>query len=143
MVGVALIIRLARGVTVLMNDGRIIDTVLHGASTLVAGVPDSIFLVALIGVFFVLGFLISSTSGLALVTMPILGALAVSNGIPGESIVTSYAFGSGLMLLIGPTGLVLPSLAMVNLKLGTWLRFILPLMGILFVLAAGLLVIGG
>jgi uncharacterized ion transporter superfamily protein YfcC len=47
------------------------------------------------------------------------------------------------MLLIGPTGLVLPSLAMVNLKLGTWLRFILPLMGILFVIAAGLLVIGG
>jgi uncharacterized ion transporter superfamily protein YfcC len=110
---------------------------------MVAGMPDSIFLVALIGVFFVLGFLISSTSGLALVTMPILGALAVSNGIPGDSIVTSYAFGAGLMLFIGPTGLVLPSLAMVNLKLSTWLRFILPLMGILFVIAAGLLVVGG
>jgi uncharacterized ion transporter superfamily protein YfcC len=143
MVGVALIIGLARGVTVIMNDGRIIDTVLYGASTMVAGMPDSIFLVALIGVFFVLGFLISSTSGLALVTMPILGALAVSNGIPGESIVTSYAFGAGLMLLIGPTGLVLPSLAMVNLKLSTWLRFILPLMGILALIAAALLVVGG
>lgn len=143
MVGVSLIIGMARGVTVLMNDGRIIDTVLHSASSLVAGMPDSIFLVALIGVFFVLTLLISSTSGLALVTMPVLGALAVSNGIPGESIVTSYAFGSGLMLLISPTGMLLPSLAMVNLKLSTWLRFVLPLLGILAVLAAGLVVVGG
>jgi uncharacterized ion transporter superfamily protein YfcC len=143
MVGVALIIGLARGVTLLMNDGQIIDTVLFAASSAVAGVPDSFFLASLVAVFFALGLLISSTSGLALVTMPILGALAVSNGIAGESIVTSYVFGAGLMQLIAPTGLVLPTLAMVNLKLSTWLRFILPLMGILAAIGVALLVVGG
>lgn len=142
MVGVALIIGLARGVTLLMNDGQIIDTVLFAASSAVAGVPDSFFLASLVAVFFALGLLISSTSGLALVTMPILGALAVSNGIAGESIVTSYVFGAGLMQLIAPTGLVLPTLAMANLKLSTWLRFILPLMGILAAIGVALLAIG-
>jgi len=142
MVGVSLIIGLARGVTVLMNDGLIIDTVLHGATGLIAGMPQSVFLVGLIGVFFVLCFFITSTSGLALITMPIFGALAISNGVPGESIVTAYSFGVGLMLMIAPTGLVLPSLAMVNVKLSTWLRFIMPLIGILVVIAAGLIVVG-
>lgn len=142
MVGVSLIIGLARGVTVLMNDGLIIDTVLHGATGLIAGMPQSVFLVGLIGVFFVLCFFITSTSGLALITMPIFGALAISNGVPGESIVTAYSFGAGLMLMIAPTGLVLPSLAMVNVKLSTWLRFIMPLIGILVLIAAVLIVVG-
>jgi uncharacterized ion transporter superfamily protein YfcC len=142
MVGVSLIIGLARGVTVLMNDGLIIDTVLHSATDLMAGTPQSVFLVGLILVFFVLCFFITSTSGLALITMPIFGALAINNGIAAESIVTAYSFGVGMMLMIAPTGLVLPSLAMVNVKLSTWLRFIMPLIGILFVIAAVLIVVG-
>lgn len=142
MVGVSLIIGLARGVTVLMNDGLIIDTILYSTTGMISGMPESIFLIGLIGVFFVLCFFITSTSGLALITMPIFGALAISNGVPGESIVTAYSFGVGMMLMIAPTGLVLPSLAMVNVKLSTWLRFILPLIGILFVIAAVLIVVG-
>ncbi len=143
MVGVSLLIGLARGITVVMNDGYIIDTVLHAATGVVAGMPQSVFLVALIAVFFVMCFFISSTSGLALVTMPILGALAISSGVPGESIVTAYVYGAGLMLFISPTGLVLPSLAMVSVTLTTWLRFFLPLMGILAAIAVGLMVVGG
>lgn len=142
MVGVSLIIGLARGVTVLMNDGLIIDTILYSTTEMISGMPESIFLIGLIGVFFVLCFFITSTSGLALITMPIFGALAISNGVPGESIVTAYSFGVGMMLMIAPTGLVLPSLAMVNVKLSTWLRFIMPLIGILFVIAAVLIVVG-
>ncbi len=141
MVGVALVIGLARGVTLVLNDGSITDTVLYWASNLVEGVPVSVFLVALIALFFVLAFLISSTSGLALVSMPILGSLAIAMGVPGESIVTSYSFGVGLMYFISPTGMVLPSLAMVNLKYDTWLKFMLPLLGILFVVSAVLVVL--
>jgi len=77
--------------------------------------------------------IIPSSSGMAVVTMPILGSLAVVAGVPGKDIVNSYLFGMGIMTFITPTGLVLPSLALANVSVKAWWKFIWPMLGILFV----------
>jgi len=144
LLGVAFIIGVARGITIIMNDGRISGSILNAASEVVSGTSGLVFLPVLMGVFFVLALFISSSSGLALVSMPIMGALANVVGVPSEEIVNAYLFGFGLMTFITPSGLILPSLSMVNVSYGTWLKFIWPLLVILgavgiIILAAGYL----
>lgn len=139
LIGVSLIIGIARGVTIIMNDGLIIDTILHSASGWVEGMPPFLFVVALMFVFFVLTFFISSSSGLAVVSMPIMSGLGVIANVPPETIVTAYLFGSGMMFMIAPTGMILPSLTMVNVTYSTWVKFLWPLLAMLAVLSAILL----
>ena len=144
LLGVALIIGIARGITIVMDDGQISGTILNEASNLVGGLSGMVFLPILMVVFFVLAFFISSSSGLAVVSMPIMGALANVVGVPSEEIINAYLFGFGLMQFITPAGIILPSLSMVNVPYNTWLKFIWPLllllggMGVL-ILAGGLL----
>lgn len=142
LLGVSFIIGIARGVTIIMNDGQIADTILYYSVQLVEGSSGFIFLPALLLVFFVLGFFISSSSGLAVVSMPIMSSLAQIIGVPTEEIVNAYQFGFGIMLFLTPAGLVLPSLAMVNIGYNTWLRFIWPLILILALLSVLILWMG-
>ncbi len=141
LIGVAMVIGFARGVTIILQEGNIIDTILFHLTDMVSGVPHGIFVIGLLVVFFVLALLISSTSGLAVVTMPIIGALAIAIGVSGDTVVNAYLFGAGLMYLISPTELILPSLAMVNLNYNTWIRFVTPLMGWLFLLSCVMLLL--
>ncbi|PCH73274.1 MAG: hypothetical protein COB98_10920 [Flavobacteriaceae bacterium] len=142
LLGVSFIIGIARGVTFVLNEGMIADTILYNATNLVEGIPPMLFLPVLMGVFFVLTLFISSSSGMAVVTMPIMSSLAPVVGVPPEEIVNSYLFGMGLMSFITPTGLILPSLAMVNVNYNVWLKFIGPLIVMLAVLAVAVLWIG-
>ncbi|MEL7003600.1 MAG: YfcC family protein [Bacteroidota bacterium] len=142
LLGVSFIIGIARGITNLMNEGRISDTILFYATDLVEGTSGIVFLPALMIVFFVLTLFISSSSGLAVVSMPIMSALAPVVGVPTEEIINAYLFGFGLMTFITPAGLILPSLAMVNVDYSTWIKFIWPLMVILALLATAILWVG-
>lgn len=141
LLGVAFIIGIARGVTFILNDGQISDTILFHATNLVSGMSPYLFLPVLMFVFGVLTLFISSSSGMAVVTMPIMGGLASVVGVEGQSVVNAYLFGMGLMSFITPTGLVLPSLAMVNLNYKQGLRFIAPLMFMLTMLAIAVLLV--
>ena len=123
LLGVALIIGIARGVTLVLNDGQISGTLLYYSAQAVDGMPKSLFIVTLMLVFAGLTVFISSASGLAVVTMPIMAPLATVVGVPTErKIVNAYLYGLGLMSLIAPTGLILPSLAIVGISYGAWLR---------------------
>lgn len=135
LLGVAFIIGIARGVTFILNEGQISDTILFYATNLVEGMPPMLFLPMLMLVFAVLTLFISSSSGMAVVTMPIMGSLASVVGVEPQEIVNTYLFGMGLMSFITPTGLILPSLAMVNVNFNKWLKFIMPLLLILTVIA--------
>ncbi|HNN30890.1 MAG TPA: hypothetical protein PKJ70_03250, partial [Chitinophagaceae bacterium] len=90
----------------------------------------------------ILTLFISSSSGMAVLTMPILGALALIVHVPGREIVNSYLYGMGIMGFITPTGLFLPSISMVNISTKTWFKFITPFLVILFILCAIALLIG-
>jgi uncharacterized ion transporter superfamily protein YfcC len=142
LLGVALIIGIARGVTVVMNDGQISGTLLYYSVQAVDGMPRTAFIIALMLVFGGLSLFISSSSGMAVLTMPIMGALATVVGVPSEQIVNAYLYGFGIMQLVAPTGMVLPSLAMVDVPFSTWIRFIAPLMLLLALLAAIFLAVG-
>ncbi len=136
LLGVAFIIGIARGVTVVLNNGGMSGTLLAYASGAVAGMPPVAFVLALLVVFFVLTLLVPSSSGMAVLTMPIMSALAASVGAPTESVVSAYLYGIGLMFFVSPSGLVLPSLAMVGVGYDRWLRFIGPFLALLALLAA-------
>ncbi len=142
LLGVSLIIGVARGITIVLNDGLISGTLLDEASNLVSGTSPLVFLPVLMIVFFVLAFFISSSSGLALVSMPIMGALGVVVGVPTEEIVNAYLFGFGLMQFITPSGLILPSLAMVNVPYNIWLKFVVKPIIPLAILGALILIVG-
>ena len=139
LLGVAFIIGIARGVSFILNDGQIAGTILHYATDLVRGMLPMLFLPMLMLVFGVLSLFIASSSGMAVLTMPIIGALASVVGVEGHSVVSAYLFGMGIMSLITPTGLILPSLAMVNVNYKQWLRFCMPLVVIFSVVLTILL----
>lgn len=142
LLGVSLIIGIARGITIVMNEGNISGTLLNDAASMVGNTSGVIFLPILMLTFFVMTLFIASTSGLALVSMPIMGALGNLVGVPTEEIVNAFLFGSGLMMFITPSGVVLPSLAMVNVSYNIWLKFMSKLMAMLGLLAMVILVIG-
>ena len=139
---VAFIVGVARGVTIVLNDGHISDSIIFYSSRLVSGMPPALFILMLLILFIVFTLFISSSSGMAVLTMPIIGALAIIVNVPGKEIVNAYLYGMGIMGFITPVGLILPSLAMVNVSLKTWLKFVLPLMIILTALCAVFLIAG-
>lgn len=135
LVGVSLIIGLARGINLVMNQGLISDTLLDAASRLVAGMNGPAFVLVMLLVFFVLGFVVPSSSGLAVLSMPILAPLADTVGIERFIVVCAYQWGQYAMLYLAPTGLVMATLQMLDLKYTHWLRFVWPM--VLFVLGFG------
>ena len=142
LLSVAFIIGVARGVTIVLNEGRISDSILFFTANLVQGMSPAIFILALMIFYVVFSLFIQSTSGMAVLTMPIIGALAIIVNIPGREIVNSYMYGMCIMSFIAPTGLILPNLAMVNVSYKTWIKFIMPLLIILAMVCAVALIIG-
>ncbi len=142
LLGVALIIGTARGVTVVLNDGNISDSIIHAAAGFASSMPPAVFIIAMMFLYMLFTLFISSSSGMAVLTMPIMGSLAILVNVPGREIVNAYLFGMGIMGFVTPTGLILPALALTNLGLKTWLKFIWPVMLILVVVCAVCLVVG-
>jgi uncharacterized ion transporter superfamily protein YfcC len=135
LLGVALIIGLARGVTVIMNNGQITDTVLYWAEQAVAGLGGVAFINLMYGLFIPLSFLIPSTSGLATVAMPIMAPLASFAQVPADLVVTAYQSASGLVNLVTPTSaVVMGGLAIARVGYGTWIKFVWPVLIMLAVL---------
>ncbi len=135
LVGVALIIGVARGINIILDDGMISDTLLNGASQLISGMSGIIFSSVQMILFSFLGIFIPSSSGLAALSMPIIAPLADVVNVSRSIVVSAYSYGQGLMSFITPTGLILASLEMVDVGYDKWLKFILPLMGLIGILA--------
>ena len=133
LLSVAFIIGIARGISILMEEGLISDTILYYGSNLTAGMNKGLFINVLFLVYNGLSFFISSSSGMAVLTMPIMAPLADGVGIGRESIVDAYMYGMGLFYFINPTGLILASLAMAKIGFDKWLKFVMPLVLILLV----------
>ncbi len=143
MLGVALVIGLARGISVIMTNGLIIDTILYWAESAVSGLGGVAFINLINLLYLPLGFLIPSSSGLATVSMPIMAPLADTAGVDRSLVVTAYQAASGLLNLVNPTfAVVMGGLALGRVRFDKWLRFTLPVLVILFVLSAVVLSIG-
>lgn len=141
LLSVALIVGVARGVTIVLNNGHVSDSILYYASNVVQHFSPAVFILMLLVFYLFFSLFISSTSGMAVLTMPIMGALAVIINIPSREIVNSYLYGMNIMFFISPTGVLLPSLALVNVSLKTWMRFIMPILIVLLIVCAVFLVV--
>lgn len=142
MLSVAFIVGVARGVSVVLNEGNIADSIIFYSANLAGTLPPVLFILLMLVLFIIFTLFISSSSGMAVLTMPIMGGLATLVHVPGREIVNAYLFGMGIMGFLTPTGLILPSLALVNVSIKTWFKFIYPLIIILFIVCAISLVIG-
>src|SRR5918993_222230 len=129
LLGVALIIGIARGITVIMNNGQITDTVLHWVERALGDTGEGVFAIVMFLLFLPLSFLIPSSSGLATVAMPITAPLASFVDVPESIVVTAYQSASGLMNLFIPTSaVVMGGLAIARVPYGTYLRWVWPLL---------------
>jgi uncharacterized ion transporter superfamily protein YfcC len=132
LLGVALIIGIARGITVIMNNGQITDTVLHWVERALGDVGDAVFAIVMFALFLPLSFLIPSSSGLATVAMPITSPLAGFVGVSEALVVTAYQSASGVMNLFIPTSaVVMGGLAIARVPYGSYLRWVWPLLALL------------
>ncbi len=143
MLGVALIIGVARGITVVMNNGLITDTVLYWAEQAVSGLGGVGFILVTYLLYLPLSFLIPSSSGLATVSMPIMAPLSQFAGVPSFLVVTAYQTANGLVNLVTPTSaVVMGGLAIARVGYGTWWRFVWPLLLLLAALSMLVLAVG-
>ncbi|MBH1938353.1 YfcC family protein [Streptomyces sp. AV19] len=139
----ALTIVLARGVTVIMNNARITDTVLHTVESAVAGTSAAAFAVMVFVVNLPLAFLIPSSSGHATLAMPILAPLADFADAPRSVVVTAWAAASGWMNLWVPTtAVVVGGVSLAKVGYDRYLRFVWPLLVLLAVLICGFVALG-
>lgn len=141
LVGVALVIGVARSINLILENGKISDTLLYFFSNAIQGMDKNIFIILMLVVFVILGFFIPSSSGLAVLSIPIMAPLADTVGLPRDVIISSYQFGQGLISFITPTGLILATLAMVDVTYNKWLKFIMPLMAYITIFTIGLLLV--
>ena len=143
LLGVALIIGIARGITVIMNNGQITDTVLNWAEQAVGDASKTAFAIVMFALFLPLSFLIPSSSGLATVAMPIMAPLASFANVPASLVVTAYQSASGIMNLFIPTSaVVMGGLAIARVPYGTYLRWVWPLLALLVGLTIVALAVG-
>lgn len=135
LLGVALIIGLARGIVVIMDAGRITDTILHASEQAIAGQSRILFINGMYWIEVAMSFLVPSTSGLAVLSMPILAPVSDFAGVDRALAVTAYQSASGIVNLITPTSaVVVGALAIGRIPYDRWLRFIAPLLVVLTVL---------
>ena len=142
MMSVVLVIALARGISVLMANTGLDVFVLDAAANALAGLSGVIFAPMSFLVYFGLSFLIPSTSGMATVSMPIMGPLAVKLGFSPEVMVMIFSSAIGVVNLFTPTsGAIMGGLALAKIEWTTWLKFALKLIVALSVVCAIILTV--
>ncbi|GFE65492.1 YfcC family protein [Litoreibacter roseus] len=140
LLGVALVIGLARGIVIIMDQGRITDTILYTFEGWISGMSEVAFINALFGIEALMSFLVPSTSGLAVLSMPIMAPLSDFAGVSRDLAVTAFQTAIGITNLVAPTyAVVVGGLAIGRVPYNRWLRFIWPLLLILSLLSMGLL----
>lgn len=120
----ALLVGVARSITVVLQDGRIIDTILHAMATPLAGVSTTAAALLMVPLHAVLHIPVSSVSGQAALTMPIMVPLSDLLGVSRQATVLAYQVGAGLCELLTPTnGALMAILLAAKVPFGDWLRF--------------------
>jgi uncharacterized ion transporter superfamily protein YfcC len=143
LLGVALIVGVSRGITIVMNAGGMTNTVLYWGEQALTGVGATAFAIISYLFYLPMSFLIPSTSGLATLSMPIMAPLGEFSGLAKSVVVTSYQSASGILNIITPTSaVVMGGLAIARVSYAKWLKFIMPLFGVFMVLTIALLALG-
>ncbi|MCG8474861.1 MAG: YfcC family protein [Cytophagales bacterium] len=128
LIGVALVVAVARGIYVVMENGMIIDSILNWAEGMVTGLESNgVFAVVTYLVHIVLSFFIPSTSGLATVSMPLMGPLGDFANVGRDVVITAYQSASGWINIFAPTaGHLVAGLALARIPYDRFLKWVMP-----------------
>jgi uncharacterized ion transporter superfamily protein YfcC len=136
----AMLIGVARAIFVVLDQGRVVDTIIHSMVTPLAQLPTSLFAVGMSVVQTVITFPVPSSSGRAVLTLPIL--VPLSDLLSRQVTVLAYQYGPGIAGQFMPTdGALMAILALAGVSYERWLRFCAPLCGALFVMSLVAIVI--
>ncbi|MEI6624428.1 MAG: Na+/H+ antiporter NhaC family protein [Actinomycetes bacterium] len=137
MMGPAMVVLLAGGVSVIMTNTQTLDTILNSMEQLVSGASAGTFAVITVLINIPLAILIPSSSGHAALAMPLLSPLADFASVSRPTTITAWITGHGLTLMFSPTSVVLVGgLAIAKVGYDKYLRFAWPLLIALFVVAS-------
>ena len=137
MVGVALVIGVSKGISVMMTTTGLDTHVLNAASSLLNGMSPIVFTIVAFIIYMILSFFIPSTSGLAGLSMPIFGPLAMSLGFSSEVMISIFSAGSGLVNFVTPTsGVIMGALAIAKVDYTTWVKFVSKVLVAVFISSA-------
>jgi uncharacterized ion transporter superfamily protein YfcC len=140
MMNPAMVMLLAGGVSAIMTNTQILDTILYAMEQLITGASAAGFAIATLLVNVPLAFLIPSSSGHAALAMPLLAPLADFASVSRPLTITSWILGHGLALLVSPTSVVLVGgLAIARVDFDKYLRFVWPLVLALLVVSSAIL----
>ncbi|WP_420454173.1 YfcC family protein [Rubrivirga sp.] len=124
----AVIIGLARGILVVLEDGQVVDTILDGLASGLGGAGAALAACAMFGVQTAINFFVPSGSGQAALTMPLMAPLADLVGVSRQTAVLAFQLGDGFTNMIVPTSAVLMGvLSLARVPWPTWARWVLPL----------------
>jgi uncharacterized ion transporter superfamily protein YfcC len=138
----AVLVGVARAIFVVLEDGRIVDTIVHGLFTPIADLPRPLVGIAMMAAHMGVHLPVPSVSGQAVLTMPVMAPLADLLGMSRQIAVLAYHYGAGMMDMITPTnGALMAVLASAGVGYDEWLRFAAPWWGLLLALGAVALVI--
>lgn len=143
LLGVALIVGISRGITVVMNSGNMTATVLNLGERTLASTGSIAFTILTYLFYIPMSFLIPSTSGLATLSMPIMAPLGDFAGVARDVVITAYQSASGIVNLITPTSaVVMGGLAIARVPYDKWIKFVIKFLIIMFIITVIALSIG-
>jgi len=137
----AMVIGIARGLSIIMDAGQITYTIVNALASLLGGLPPVLTAIGMMLVVVVLNFFMPSGSSKALIIMPILMPMAEIIGLSKQITVLAYQFGDGISNLAFPTvALLVACLSYARVPFDKWFKFILPFQGIAYAAAAVMLI---
>ncbi len=139
----ALLIGFARAIYVVLEDGRVVDTIVNAMVTPLEGLPALASALGMVGAHIAIHFPVPSVSGQAVLTMPVLVPLSDLLGLSRQVTVLAYQYGAGLTDMIIPTsGALMAILATAKVRYEDWIRWILPIYGTLLLLGVVAVAVG-
>ena len=124
MIGASVLIGVARGISVVLTDGRVIDTVVHGLASPLEGQPAALAAVLMVPIHGLIHIAVPSVSGQAALTMPILIPLSDLIGLSRQATVLAYETGAGLTELLIPTNAALMAVLLAaGVSYTRWIAF--------------------
>lgn len=136
----ALVVGFASGIIVILQDGKVVDSILHAMQNGLDGTGEALSLTAMYGIQAVINFLIPSATAKAAITIPIMAPFSDLVGVSRQAMVLAFQFGDGFTNMVTPTsGVLMAALAMARVPYAKWLRWIWKMVAVLLVLGLLLL----
>ena len=131
----------ASGIIVILQDGKVVDSILHAMQEGLEGTGPLASLGAMYGIQALINFLIPSATAKAAITIPIMAPFSDMVGVSRQAMVLAYQFGDGFTNMVTPTsGVLMAALAMARIPYTRWVRWIWKLVLVLLVLGILLLI---